>query len=50
MQPFEVAFLFVIVFAVMTISALAAGRKGWAVAMLVLAVVSWGAYLSMMPV
>lgn len=48
-QAFEVVFLFVIAFGVMTISALASGRKGWATIMFVAAVTCWGAYLSMIP-
>lgn len=49
MQTFEVAFLFVIAFGVMTIAALANGSKGGAVFFFVLAVICWGAYLSAVP-
>jgi hypothetical protein len=49
MQPFEVAFLFVIAFGVMTIAALANNSKGGALVFFVLAVICWGAYLSTVP-
>lgn len=49
MQTFEVLFMFVIAFGVLTISALAGGRKGLALLFFVLAVLCWGAYLGQLP-
>lgn len=47
MQPFEVAFMFVIAFVVMGVASLANNSKGAALLFLVLAVIAWGAYMNL---
>ena len=49
MQPFEVAFVAVIAFAVLGVAALANGSKLAALFFALLTVMAWGAYISMMP-
>lgn len=49
MQPFEVAWMAVIVFVIMGIAGLAAGRKLIALLFLVLAVVALNTYYNLMP-
>lgn len=49
MQPFEVAYMAVIVLGVMCVAALATDSKAWALAFFVLALIAWNAYMNLMP-